>query len=126
MFTSPHIRRLILVLALPLMSVTSIANADDSERDQIIAAIESVKANIEITAQRIADITEEIPKIQKDIEEYDKMYRETKKDEYRKAYEEAVTKLDAKMHSLVTLENRINDYRRLLQDLEARLAALGG
>lgn len=126
MFTFPHIRKWMLVLTIPLMSVTSIAQADDSEREQILADIDAVTAKIELTKQLITDISEDIPKIQNAIDEYHKLYKETKKDEYLKAAESATVKLRAKVQSLIKLEAQLSEYYIILAELEDRLAQIGG
>ncbi|MCB9851747.1 MAG: hypothetical protein H6819_01525 [Phycisphaerales bacterium] len=126
MFTFNHIRKWALILAIPLMSITSIARADDTERLQILAAIDAVTAKIEATKQQMTEISAEIPKIQDEIDQYYKLYKETKKEEYVKAAESAAAKLMAKERAFVKLEELLNEYYTILAELEARLEELGG
>ncbi|MCA9256116.1 MAG: hypothetical protein KDA33_10790 [Phycisphaerales bacterium] len=126
MFQSPITRRWTLLLALPLLTATSLAHADESERDAIIAAIETVKSKIQATAYRIDEVQKDIDKIEAEIDEYMKLFRESQKKEYEDAIEQAKIKLEVRRQTLARLELQLHRYYIQLDDLERHLADLGG
>ncbi|HPF37191.1 MAG TPA: hypothetical protein P5081_13260 [Phycisphaerae bacterium] len=126
MFKSPITRRWMLLLALPILTATSMARADESERDAIIAAIETVKTKIQATAYQVDEVLKDIDKIEAEIAEYTKLFKESRKKEYETAIEQAKIKLNVRRQTLAQLEDQLHHYYVQLDDLEQQLADMGG
>lgn len=127
MFTIPHTRKWILVLALPVLTITTIARADrEADRARILAAIDSVEKKIDETRSMIRSLNGEILRIRSAMDEYKKLYEETKDDVYKEKHEEAAFKLREKLDLRYDAEVRIQEYYELLAQLEHQLEKLSG
>lgn len=127
MFTIPPLRKCFYMFAVTMLALPTIARADDrSERDRLLAAIDAVRVKIDLTHDSIEKLEAEISDIKASIEEYRKLYKETKKPEYKKAITTAEAKLEVKLSQLDDDELDLEYYEETLARLQKKLALLDG
>lgn len=125
MFTSTTPRKWVAALVLAVLAAASTARADDTERADLIAAIDAVNVKIDTAFKAYDEISARIPKIVEGIEYNKKMYDETQKDEYIVAYEALVHELGDLTLKQQRIEIRIGSLHKTLAYLEEKLDQLG-
>ncbi len=124
MFTSTTPQKWAAALVLAILAAASTARADDTERAELIAAIDAVNVKIDAAFKAYDEISARIPKVVEGIEYNKKMYDETQKDEYFVAYEALVHELGVLKLKQQRIEFRIGSLLKTLAYLEEKLDQL--
>ena len=125
MFSATTTRRWLATLVLPVLAIANFAHADETDRDQLIAAINVVNIKIDAAYKAHDGFTSQIRKSELDMNFNKRMYEETQKDEYIKAYEKLAREMPELIAKQRGIEIHIIELLATLDYLEDKLAQLG-
>jgi septal ring factor EnvC (AmiA/AmiB activator) len=126
MLTSIINRKWTALLILPILATVTQVHAEDQERAELVAAIKAVNDKIDSAYKSLEEIAGQIPKVKEEITYNKKMYDETHKSDYLKAYDAASADLAKLIKTQHRIEVGIEELLETRAYLEEKLAQIGG